>query len=150
MGKMTIKERIRRAVSGRKDEDVFFTSDFKDFGSRRAVAQALKELAEENFLKRFSLGIYAKTKFNKLAQKRVVRLPLASLAAIAMERLGIKFELGKMATRYSRGEINQIPQKDIYEIGNQNFAREFILNGQRIYYEKNGILQKKRPKDDKN
>lgn len=140
--KMTIKERIRRSVSNKKDQDVFFTSDFSEFGSKSMVAQALKELEEEDFLIRFSRGMYAKTYFNYYANERIARLNLAELATQAMTRLGIKWELGQMAKKYSKGEITQIPQKDIFEIGTQNFKRKFSLYGQQVYYERNGVLQK--------
>ena len=146
---MTIKERIRRSVSNKK-EDVFFTSDFAKFGSRRQVSQALKELEEEGFLKRFSKGMYAKTSYNSFGKCRTVRLPLASLAVRAMNRLGIKWELGQMAKRYFKGEITQIPGKEIFEIGDQNFTRVFSYGGERVYYEKNGIIQIPTEKDDAN
>lgn len=150
MGAMTIKERIRRSVSNKKDQDVFFTSDFASFGSKSMVAQALKELEEENFLVRFSRGMYAKTEYNDFGKRRVVRLPLASLAVQAMDRLGVKWELGKMAKLYSQGEITQIPGKDIFEIGNQNFNRTFALGKRQIYFERNGVIQIPKEKGNEN
>lgn len=141
--KSTVKNRIKRSVASRK-ADFFLTRDFLHLGSRRAVASALRSLVAEGFLIRGSIGVYLKTEWNKYSQKRVAIMPLSALAPMALERMGHPVRLGKLAQAYADGKITQIPNKNIYEIGNQNISRKFSLYGRKVYYERHGKLIKER------
>lgn len=142
MRKMTIMNRIKRSVSNRKKQDFFLTSDFSTFGSKSAVAAALRALTSSGFLIRISLGVYAKTEWNKYTNSRVASMPIGMLAPMALERMGYEIKLGKAAREYADALVTQIPQKNIYEIGNQRITRKFSLYGQTVYYEKNGKVLK--------
>lgn len=135
---MTLENRIKRSVGNRKKQDFFLTSDFYKMGSKSAVSAALKSLVEKGFLIRISLGIYAKTRWNRYAKACVAVMPIGILAFEALKRLGRDVVPGKAARDYSQGLITQIPNKNIYEIGRQRISRKFSLYGQTVYYEKNG------------
>ena len=139
MARMDIKNRIKRSVANRK-EDALFTSDFASFGSKSAVSAALRALVEEEFLFRVSVGVYAKSRWNNFGQMRVPAEPLSVVAPAALLRMGRTIRLGRMAQDYVDGKSTQVPNKDIYEIGNQRITRKFRLYEQEIYYEKNGKL----------
>lgn len=143
MSKMTIEERIKRSIVMRKKEFFFFTSDFLSFGSRSSVAAALRSLVKEEFLVRVSHGIYAKTSWNKYGNKRIAVATLGDIVPLAMERKGLKLKLGKLAQAYMDGKTTQVPNKDIFEIGNRKISRKFNLYGRTVYYEKNGKLVNK-------
>lgn len=134
MRQPTIAKRIKNFVTRRKAA-FFFTSDFASFGSRRGVQAALASLVREEFLIRFSIGMYAKTEWNEYAAGRIVVMPLSCLAPMALERKGFKVSLGRVARDHAEGRSTQIPNKNIYEIGSQRITRNFSL-----YYEKNGKL----------
>lgn len=135
---MTIKHRIKRSVSNRKKEGFVLTSDFSGFGSRNSVAVALRELVKEGFLIRVALGVYATTEWNEYAKERIASMPLGSIAPMALQKMGKKIRLGKLSQEYADGRTTQIPNENVYEIGNQNISRKFNLYGRTVYYEKNG------------
>lgn len=108
---MTIMNRIKRSVSNRKKQDFFLTSDFSTFGSKSAVAAALRALTSSGFLIRISLGVYAKTEWNKYTNSRVASMPIGMLAPMALERMGYEIKLGKAAREYADALVTQIPQK---------------------------------------
>lgn len=139
---MTLENRIKRSVGNRKGQDFFLTSDFYRMGSKSAVASALRALVEKGFLIRISLGVYVRTKWNKYAKKRVAASSIGTLAPLILERLGYKVKLGKAALEYAQGLVTQIPNQNIYEIGNQRITRQIKLYGQVVAYERNGIIIK--------
>lgn len=137
MKKMSIAERLKRSIANRK-EDFFFTSDFSNLGPRSSVARGLEQLVEKEFLVRVSKGVYVRTQWNKYAKSRVAVLPLSVIAPLALIRMGWKIELGKVAKANAEGKSTQIPNMNIYEIGNQKITRKFDMYGATIYYERNG------------
>lgn len=139
---MKLEDRIKRSISNRKEQDFFLTSDFQGMGSRSAVASALASLVKSGFLVRVSLGVYVKTKWNRYAKQRVAVSSLGTLAPLILKRLGYKVKLGRAAMEYAQGLVTQIPNQNIYEIGNQRITRKIMLYGQSVSYEKNGVIIK--------
>lgn len=139
---MNLENRIKRSISNRKEQDFFFTSDFYGMGSRSAVAAALASLMKSGFLVRVSLGVYVKTKWNKYAKKRVAVCSIGTIAPLILKRLGYEVKLGRAAMEYAQDLVTQIPNQNIYEIGNQRITRKITLYGQAVTYERNGVIVK--------
>lgn len=137
----TISEKIKRAAN-RCKSTVILTREVLKFGSPAAVQAALKKLCEEGFLYRISQGVYAKTRpVPGMKDERVLADGLGGLAADALRKLGIKFDLGTLARAYRDGKTEQIPGKDIFEVFGRKIRRKIKVGISRVYYENNGRME---------
>lgn len=104
-----IKKRIEKA----KPKKIFFTEDFRGFGTPASVKTALHRLVKKRILHRLGRGIYTKPGYSKLIGKEA--LPsLEEIAAAIAKRDKVRIiPTGSMAL-HLLGLSTQIPMKIVY------------------------------------
>ena len=136
MKKLCIKDRMIRSIALRKGE-VLLRADFDRMGSASQVSRALKMVVSDGKLVRLGYGTYAKAQPSPLSGKPIPRQPLEALAWEAMERLGVKINLGKALNDYATGSTNQIPMSATFNTGNRRISRKLVLGNRSVVYEHN-------------
>ena len=136
MKKLCIKDRMIRSIALRKGE-VLLRADFDRMGSASQVSRALKMVVSDGKLVRLGYGTYAKAQPSPLSGKPIPRQPLEALAWEAMERLGVKINLGKALNDYATGSTNQIPMSVTFNTGNRRISRKLVLGNRSVVYEHN-------------
>ena len=136
MKKLCIKDRMIRSIALRKGE-VLLRADFDRMGSASQVSRALKMVVSDGKLVRLGYGTYAKAQPSPLSGKPIPRQPLEALAWEAMERLGVKINLGKALNDYATGSTNQIPMSATFNTGNGRISRKLVLGNRSVVYEHN-------------
>ena len=122
------------------DTQVFTRSDIvRDRSNREQLRlnRALKAFIDDGFIAKIGHGIYAKAMLLELPDGRthtVLRAPFESVATEALNRSGVKWELGKAIQEYNRGESTQIPA--IFSIKLHSRYRGTIsAEGRRVVFE---------------
>lgn len=133
----TIAQKIMRSATASKSS-VILTREVLKFGSRAAVQNALKKLCEEDCLCKIGQGIYAKTCSVPGSGERMLAAPLEGLAADALKKLGIDFDLGAVGRDYRDGRCEQMPGKAVFEVFNRRINRKIQVGLRKVYYENNG------------
>ena len=136
MKKLCIKDRMIRSIALRKGE-VLLRADFDRMGSASQVSRALKMVVSDGKLVRLGYGTYAKAQPSPLSGKPIPRQPLEALAWEAMERLGVKINLGKALNDYATGSTNQIPMSVTFNTGDRRISRKLVLGNRSVVYEHN-------------
>ena len=136
MKKLCIKDRMIRSIALRKGE-VLLRADFDRMGSASQVSRALKMVVSDGKLVRLGYGTYAKAQPSPLSGKPIPRQPLEALAWEAMERLGVKINLGKALNDYATGSTNQIPMSATFNTGNRRISRKLAVGNRSVVYEHN-------------
>ena len=136
MKKLCIKDRMIRSIALRKGE-VLLRADFDRMGSASQVSRALKMVVSDGKLVRLGYGTYAKPQPRPLSGKPIPRQPLEALAWEAMERLGVKINLGKALNDYATGSTNQIPMSVTFNTGDRRISRKLVLGNRSVVYEHN-------------
>ena len=136
MKKLCSKDRMIRSIALRKGE-VLLRADFDRMGSASQVSRALKMVVSDGKLVRLGYGTYAKPQPRPLSGKPIPRQPLEALAWEAMERLGVKINLGKALNDYATGSTNQIPMSATFNTGNRRISRKLVLGNRSVVYEHN-------------
>ena len=136
MKKLCIKDRMIRSIALRKGE-VLLRADFDRMGSASQVSRALKMVVSDGKLVRLGYGTYAKAQPSPLSGKPIPRQPLEALAWEAMERLGVKINLGKALNDYATGNTNQIPMSATFNTGNRRISRKLAVGNRSVVYEHN-------------
>jgi hypothetical protein len=136
MRKLCIKDRMIRSIALRKGE-VLLRADFDRMGSASQVSRALKMVVSDGKLVRLGYGTYAKAQPSPLSGKPIPRQPLEALAWEAMERLGVKINLGKALNDYATGNTNQIPMSTTFNTGDRRISRKLVLGNRSVVYENN-------------
>jgi len=125
-----------RSIALRKGE-VLLRADFDRMGSASQVSRALKMVVSDGKLVRLGYGTYAKAQPSPLSGKPIPRQPLEALAWEAMERLGVKINLGKALNDYATGNTNQIPMSTTFNTGDRRISRKLVLGNRSVVYENN-------------
>ena len=136
MRKLCIKDRMIRSIALRKGE-VLLRADFDRMGSASQVSRALKMVVSDGKLVRLGYGTYAKAQPSPLSGKPIPRQPLEALAWEAMERLGVKINLGKALNDYATGSTNQIPMSVTFNTGDRRISRKLAVGNRSVVYEHN-------------
>lgn len=119
--------------------NAFFRKDFKDLGGTYAqVGVVLKELCQEERLKRVGYGIYGKTEtctVEPFVGKVILSAGLTELAPEALTRLGYKVVPSQAVLDYNAGTSTQVPTGRKLRIQGKRTNRKFSYNKAIIYYE---------------
>jgi Family of unknown function (DUF6088) len=110
--KSTVYERIIDRMSEMPECNVFLRQDFTDLGSYSQVGSALKQLCEEEKLKRIGQGLYGKTKIctvEPFAGEKMLAKGLTQIAPEALARLGYRVVPSKALLDYNAGRSTQVP-----------------------------------------
>lgn len=106
------KNSFRNSVLDRLEAlkgEVVLWSDLQDLGSSRQISRVLKACIEDGVLARIGRGIYAKTKLSQYTDEPVVRGGFEDACIEALNRLNIRWELGRSIKDYNEGRTQQVP-----------------------------------------
>jgi hypothetical protein len=135
MAKATIKDRILASLRNTKS-NVFIRENFSRFGNYRQVCRVVKELSDEGKLIRLGYGTYVKSRQSTISGKPVPVDSLINIGLEAMEKLGIKAEVGNDMRALIRGESTQVPMLPIVNIGKARVTRKISIGNKSVIYEK--------------
>jgi len=135
MAKATIKDRILASLRNTKSK-VFIRDNFSRFGNYRQVCRVVKELSDEGKLIRLGYGTYVKSRQSSISGKPVPVDSLINIGLEAMEKLGIKAEVGNDMRALIRGESSQVPMLPIVNIGKARVTRKISIGNKSVIYEK--------------
>lgn len=135
VAKMTIQERIEMSLR-RSSALVFARNEFDKFGGYDQVGRALRSVMAKGLLIRAGYGLYVKTRISSLSGKPIPALSLIEVGLQALEKLGIKAELGRAAKAYRDGATSQMPMSTVLDVGKSRVTRKIGFAGKSIRYEK--------------
>jgi hypothetical protein len=119
--------------------NAFFRKDFKDLGgSYIQVGTVLKELCQEQRLRRIGHGIYGKTEvctIEPFVGRVILSAGLTELAPESLTRLGYKVVPSQAVLDYNAGTSTQVPTGRKLRIQGKRTSRKFSHNKAAIYYE---------------
>ncbi|MDR2572762.1 MAG: type IV toxin-antitoxin system AbiEi family antitoxin domain-containing protein [Desulfovibrio sp.] len=131
----TIFTRIKKSIANSRG-DLFMTRDLRKFGHNTAVAESLKRLVDEGVLYRFGYGVYAKAKIGIISNSPVPVQPLEELTAQFLDKMGVKWRLGRAQREYNEGKTTQIPVTSAFDIGKRRITRKLTIGARSTRYER--------------
>ncbi|MGY6272130.1 DUF6088 family protein [Achromobacter denitrificans] len=131
---MDIENRIRRAISLRKD-DVFIRAEFAQFGSPAQVSRSLRRLVESGRLVKLGLGIYAKAKPSAISGRPIPVSPVDYLIPQALEKLGVRVLPTRAVREYNERKTTQVPAGLIVNTGRRRVSRKLGFGQRFVAYE---------------
>jgi predicted transcriptional regulator of viral defense system len=105
----TIVNRVKRAVY-RQKSPIVLREQFLSLGSSARVDVALKELCDAGSLRRLGRGVYTKTRISGPQNGRV-GIDSPYLIRLALDAMGIAYELDPLILEYEAGETDQVPMR---------------------------------------
>lgn len=132
---MLLKQKLLRSIANRKGI-VVLRLELEHLGSKSQVSKALSELVKEGVLIRVSLGVYAKTRFNRFAGKRTVAAPFETVVEETFKKLNVKVTQGKALEDYNAGRTTQIPMQLQVRTPGRKISRNITVSGKNVKYEK--------------
>jgi hypothetical protein len=119
--------------------NAFFRKDFKDLGGTYLqVGTVIKELCQEQRLRRISHGIYGKTEvctIEPFVGRVILSAGLTEIAPEALTRLGYKVVPSQAVLDYNAGTSTQVPTGRKLRIQGKRTNRKFSHNKAVVYYE---------------
>jgi Family of unknown function (DUF6088) len=138
LNKPTVYERIIDRMSEMLECNVFLRQDFADLGSYSQVGSALKQLCEEEKLKRIGQGLYGKTKIctvEPFAGKVILTKGLTQIAPEALTRLGYQLSTPQAVLDYNAGISTQVPTGRRLRIQGKRTKRKIGYDNMFVSYE---------------
>ena len=135
---------IYEFINAKPEKEIFFTEDFREYGSSEAIKSALHRFVRRGFLKRLSKGIYVKPGYSELLKSETMPSLEALALAIAKRDKARIAPTGAMAL-YKLGLTTQVPLRLTYltdgsarkiKVGNSEIAfkratpKKLILQGE--------------------
>ncbi len=114
--------------------EVILRADLNALGEYRQVSRAIKALIEDGKLIKLGYGIYAKASTNEYIKKPVIKIGFDDACLQALNRLGLKWELGSSIQAYNRGESTQVPAKLIIRLKDR-YRGEIGYGNRRLIFE---------------
>jgi hypothetical protein len=133
---MRLIERLIRSVKQRPG-NIVLRGDVVSLGSASQISEALRELQQRRVLVRIGTGVYAKTRVSSVTGAVIPAGSLESLAAEALQKLGVEVELGTAAAAYNSGMTTQMPGGLAVNTGSKRIRRRIEVGGRRLIYENN-------------
>jgi hypothetical protein len=119
--------------------NAFFRKDFKDLGGTYTqVGVILKELCQEERLRRIGHGIYGKTKVctvEPFVGERILTRGLTRIAPEVLTRLGYQLSPSQAALDYNAGTSTQVPTGRNLRIQGKKTKRKIGYDNVYITYE---------------
>ena len=131
----TVRQRLWRSIAARKGEVILRRDLKKGLGSRSQVNRGLKQLQEEGKLVRIGNGVYAKASLSPLSGRPAPRQGLEVLAVETLDRLGIKWRLGRARRLYNAGLTTQVPWRTTFDTGRRRISRRLQVGKAVVNYE---------------
>ena len=98
------------------DGVVVLRADLNDLGAPRQISRALKALVEDGELIKFGYGVYVKAEKTPYSDKPIMIVTMAEACTEALNRLGIRWQLGQAIQDYNSGKTQQVPAKFIVRL----------------------------------
>lgn len=113
---------IYEFIANQADKEIFFTEDFREYGSSEAIKSAMHRFVKRGVLKRLAKGIYVKPGYSELLKKETLP-PLETLAqaiakrdqariaptgAMALSKLGLTTQIPLRLTYLTDGTARKI------------------------------------------
>lgn len=117
--------------------NVVLRSDVARMGSPSQVTQALNALQGKGVLVRIGTGVYAKTRRSSITGATVPAGSLETLAAEALQKLGVRAKPGSAAAAYNAGKTTQLPGRFVANTGSRRISRKIVVGGRSLVYENN-------------
>lgn len=130
------REKILEYIQ-RLPANVILRSDLKQLDTPRQISRILKDLIEDGFLVKLGYGIYAKAETSEYTNRPLIKVGFTNSSIEALNRLKIKWELGKAIKDYNMGKTTQVPAKLIIRLKSR--YRGSIGNGCRKLIFEDGI-----------
>jgi hypothetical protein len=103
-----LETRLRKRID-RKRGDVFLRADFSDLGGYDQVGRALRGLVRKGKLLKIGQGIYTRATPSPFDGTPAPVKGLYSLAAEALDRLGVESAPTRFEQAYNAGKTTQVP-----------------------------------------
>lgn len=100
-------------IINRPDKEIFFTEDFKGYGSSEAIKSTMHRFVKRGVLKRLAKGIYVKPGYSELVKSETLPTMEDLAQAIAKRDQARIAPTGAMAL-YKLGLTTQIPLRPTY------------------------------------
>mgnify|MGYP006434796683 CR=1 FL=1 len=97
-------------------DDVVLRADLNACGEPRQVSRALKALTEDGELIKFGYGVYVKAEKTPYSDQPIMRVSMAEACSKALDRLGVRWQLGRAIRDYNSGKTQQVPAKFIVRL----------------------------------
>lgn len=123
----TLKTRIQKRI-GSKRGDVFLRADFADLGNYDQVGRALRQLVKQGQLLKLGQGLYTRAKPSLIDGKPAPVKGFRTLAAEALDRLGIETMPTRLEKAYSAGQTTQVPAGRVVAV-TKRVRRKIGYNG---------------------
>lgn len=106
----TLRDTIQAQIADRPD-DVFLPRDFRDLSGEDQVLGALRVLERYGRLLRLGYGVYGRAETSGLSGRPILaaRDGLIGATRQALDKLGIRWELGNSQRPYNEGRSTQVP-----------------------------------------
>jgi len=98
------------------DGAVVLRADLNNSSKPRQISRALRALVEDGELIKFGYGVYVKAEKTPYSDKPIMIIPMAEACAEALDRLGIRWQLGQAIKDYNNGKTQQVPAKFIVRL----------------------------------
>lgn len=119
MNKVRYKNSFRELVHNyieRFPKNVILRSDLNQLGNPRQISRAIKNLIDDGLIVKFGYGIYVKAEISEYINQPIPIIGFTDASIEAMNRLGIKWEIGTSTKNYNEGKSTQIPAKFIVRL----------------------------------
>lgn len=136
MPKFTIEERLDQSLK-RSKANVFLRKDFEKLGGYDQVGRALREATKKGKLVKAGYGVYVRARESSLSGKPVPVIGLVEVGLLALEKLGVKADVGSSARAYRDGVTTQMPMAAVVSVGKARVSRRIGFGNKTIRYEKN-------------
>ncbi len=107
------EKKIADKITNAGKDSIFFTEDFRDYGTAESVKVALHRLVKRNILSSLARGIYAKPEYSKLLNMEVLPGVEKVAKAIARRDKARIIPTGSYAL-HALGLSTQVPMKIVY------------------------------------
>ncbi len=129
-----LETRILKRIDRRRG-DVFLRADFKDLGGYDQVGRGLRGLVRKGRLLKIGQGLYTRAAPSPFDGKPAPVKGIRSVAAEALNRLGIKTFPTKFEKEYSEGKTTQVPAGRVIAV-RKRVRRKIGYNGTYVSFER--------------
>lgn len=132
---VTVQARIWEVIQTGKSV-VVLRREFTQMSSASAVSRALAALCAEGLLWRIGTGIYARTRRSVVTGALIPAGSLETLAAVALEKLGIDARASRVTQAYNEHRSTQLPGELVVNVGRRRITRHIEVGGRCLKYER--------------
>ena len=131
---MAIKDRIKRYVGERPNENAFLRKEFSSLGSRTAVTDAIRELIGDGFFVRGGTGVLVKAKYNDIIKDFAPVVSPDQFSKEVLIKIGVDPQPNSALVEYNAGRSTQIPAWLCYRV-DRRIVRKIGFKKRWVQYE---------------